>query len=1220
MSKNSYTEETTNIKKASASIVSLGLGQQFVLSGLVGSSRAYFIAKTFLDSFLKAKKSLLIVLRSQDEAEAMARDLNFFLGRGKVLFYPSSELLPFERQTIHPEISAKRVLFLHNICKAGVGGQTEAEEEGQKGEGPFIAVTAIASLMERVVPARALEKKIIKLELGSIYQREDLLTSLNEMGYIRLSMVEERGEISLRGGILDIYPPPTADNAGYPLRIEFFDDEVESIRSFDPVTQRSMKELLEVTILPAKEADLSREARARAREGLLHRAEVAGIERAEWDELYSELRDGTEVRGVDTILPLFYDGLENVLDYLKRDSAIMLIDPEACRSAAEEFETEVAERAGQSPLFIEPKELYIKEAEIAEMLTGFALVKVETTFAENTEAVAGVNIESHTNLGLRRDIATQKDLSPLREAINEWRQAEQTVYITAHNHAQALRMQELLGETPTRTIKSAQLLAARAAGKSPKGCITIAEGVLSTGFRCEAENIIIVSEEEVFGERVKHRSPPSKKLDTFINQLRDLSEGDYIVHKMHGVGIYKGLKRLVVDAIENDFLLLEYQGGDKLYLPVQRMDLVTRYNGIEGRTPVADRLGGKGWEKKRSKVKKAVGQLAVELIKLYSEREASIGYAFPKAGPLFTEFEASFEFDETPDQDQAIKDVIKDMQKSRPMDRLVCGDVGYGKTEVAMRAAFVAALDGKQTAILVPTTVLAQQHYITFKDRFAAYPVNIDMLSRFRSRKEQNITVEALKAGKVDIIIGTHRLLQKDISFKDLGLVVIDEEQRFGVKNKERLKTLKKNVDVLTLTATPIPRTLHMSIADIRELSIINTPPEDRLAITTRIIRFDIATIREAIARELRRGGQVFFVHNRVHSILEIAAQLREIVETIRVAGKGGSQKVRIGVAHGQMAQGELEKVMLAFINREYDILLSTTIIESGLDIPSANTIIINRADRFGLAELYQLRGRVGRSKHRAYAYLICPDSSKLTADAQKRIDVIKELSELGSGFRIAAYDLEIRGAGELLGSSQSGHIAEVGFEVYTSLLEEAVLELKGLAPVNEIEPELKLNISQYIPDDYIPDTRQKIGIYKQLATAKTTSELDLLEDELIDRYGKLPEVVENLLQVSGLKLLLKAIGAIELSQKGTRLHLSFATDQNETQPLSEEAQKRRDHAIMRAIKLAKEKPKNFRLTPDSKLIYFAGGTSTTDETNNTKSEKNPATAAKYLLKELVTQ
>ena len=555
------------------------------------------------------------------------------------------------------------------------------------------------------------------------------------------------------------------------------------------------------------------------------------------------------------------------------------------------------------------------------MLSVFAVIKVEDAFAESQDPSKGINIETHTNLGLRRDIAMQKDLSPLREAVGRWREAEQTIYITAHNHAQALRMQELLEELPSRSIKSSELLQT----KPPKGYVTITEGALTTGFRCDAEGIIVISEEEVFGERVKHRPPPSKKLDTFLNQLRDLSEGDFIVHKMHGVGIYRGLKRLVVEKVENDFLLLEYHGGDKLYLPVQRMDLVTRYNGIEGRTPVADKLGGKGWEKKRTKVKKAVGQLAVELIKLYSEREASQGYAFPKAGPLFTEFEAAFEFDETPDQDRAIKDVIKDMEKGRPMDRLVCGDVGYGKTEVAMRAAFIAALDSKQVAILVPTTVLAQQHYSTFKERFAPYPINVDMLSRFRSRKEQKETVATLKEGKVDIIIGTHRLLQKDIAFKDLGLVVIDEEQRFGVKNKERLKSLKKSVDVLTLTATPIPRTLHMSIADIRELSIINTPPEDRLAITTRIIRFDEATIREAIARELRRDGQIFFVHNRVQSIPEVATKLREIVETIRPGNKAG--QIRIGVAHGQMPEGELEKIMLAFINKEYDILLSTTII-----------------------------------------------------------------------------------------------------------------------------------------------------------------------------------------------------------------------------------------------------------------------------------------------------
>ncbi|MFQ5585661.1 MAG: transcription-repair coupling factor, partial [Thermodesulfobacteriota bacterium] len=713
-----------------------------------------------------------------------------------------------------------------------------------------------------------------------------------------------------------------------------------------------------------------------------------------------------------------------------------------------------------------------------------------------------------------------------------------------------------------------------------QGKASIIIGELRSGFRAHDLSLAIVTEDEIFGERVKRRPPPSRRLEAFLTQLQDLDSGDYVVHSDHGIGIYRGLKRLHLEEIENDFLVLEYQGGDRLYLPAQRLNLISKYHGFEGKTPPVDRLGGSGWSKTKGKVKRAVEEMARELLELYAARNVVEGFSFSRPDSIFAEFEASFEYEETEDQQRAIGEVLDDMQRGRPMDRLVCGDVGYGKTEVAMRAAFKAVLDGKQVAILVPTTVLAQQHYHTFTKRFAPYPVQIDMLSRFRSSGEQKESVEKLKRGDTDIIIGTHRLLQRDVVFKNLGLVVVDEEHRFGVRHKERLKQIRKHVDVLTLTATPIPRTLHMSFAGIRDLSIINTPPEERLAIKTIVTRFDEATVRDAVMRELLRGGQVFFVHNRVSGIDGIAERLRAIVPEARIA-----------VAHGQMKSRELEKVMDTFVNKGYDILLSTSIIESGLDIPSANTIIINRANMFGLADIYQLRGRVGRSRHRAYAYLLVPPDMALTGDARKRLEVLRELSGLGAGFRIATHDLEIRGAGELLGSAQSGQIGMVGFEMYNQLLEEAVRELRGEKVEQQPEPEIHLSIPAYLPEGYIPDTKQRLNLYKRMATVTDDSEIDDLRVEVRDRFGTIPPLVDNLFKIVSLKLLLKRGGIAELLQRGREIHLRCGEDTGvDTCTLMD---------------LMKSEPQRITVTPDSRLIYRIDN-------------DNPIEATRYLLQLLM--
>jgi transcription-repair coupling factor (superfamily II helicase) len=1110
--------------------VGMGGGKRPVVSGLCGSSKAYMLSLAFISS----GRRILAITPDIESAEDLADDLGFFLPKDQVALYPPTETLPFEPEAVHQEILASRTGLLYRLTE----------------DRPLVVVSAVEGLMQRVMPAAPLAASVINLKAGQEHQRDALIESLVELGYARMSVVEERGELSVRGGILDIFPP--LHDA--PLRIEFFGDEMESIRAFDISTQRSLRELSEALILPARLLSLGRRARLDARERLMEAADSLGLERAAWEGLSERLRDGRSLAGMDHLLPLFYPTLSTVFDYLGEGAATVIVEPGLVSAAAKRFEEAVAASAerlrARGRLFVEPGRLYLDGEELCDLASRGAVIEISALGGE-------VEVASESNFALRQDMSLSRDepLKPLIEAVNGWIEDGFRVCITAHNRGQAERTKEILeGRGLTPAISSGtDLPIGGAAG------LTVAIGSLKGGFRLADESLVIVTEEEVFGEKVKRRAPPAKKLDAFLAQLNDLSEGDPIVHADHGIGMYRGLKRLDVEGVANDFLLIEYRGGDRLYLPVWRMDLVSKYRG-GGASPELDRLGGAGWGRTKKRVKHSVEKLAGELLKLYAERRAAEGFAFPRGGHLFEEFEAGFEYDETPDQARAIEECVRDMEGPRPMDRLVCGDVGYGKTEVAIRAAFKAVLGSKQVAVLVPTTVLAQQHYLTFSKRLAPYPAVVEVLSRFKSPKEQRETLKRVKSGAADIIIGTHRLLQNDVEFRDLGLLVIDEEHRFGVAHKERLKRLRKKVDVLTLTATPIPRTLNMSLAGIRELSVINTPPEDRLAVKTNIIRFDPSLIAEAIEREMKRGGQVFFVHNRVQSMGAMEEFLRKTAPGARIA-----------VAHGQMNEAELEKKMLGFVAGGYDILLSTAIIESGLDIPAANTIIINRADRFGLAELHQLRGRVGRSRHRAYAYFITPDESLLTDDARKRMEVIRELCEPGSGFRIATYDLEIRGAGELLGASQWGRIAEVGFDMYSALLEEAVREIKGEEVREDPAPEINLRVSQYIPEEYMPEARERLGMYKRLSSVESFDELSSMKDELEDRWGPLPALVENLMRTIELKLLLKEIKARELTEKGARLYITFGAA---------------DEAVAaRAVDMASKRPDRFRITPEGRLI-----------------------------------
>lgn len=1115
---------------------------RLVVSGLLGSSKAFFLAR----AHKATGKSIVAALASEDAAAGFFEDAVFFLGKENVIYYPSTEVLPFEGQSLHQDIAAARVEALFRLMEA---------------TGPFFMVTACHNLMERVIPVHALKDKKLRLTAGAEHPMETVISSLEGLGYTRVSMVEEHGEMSVRGGILDVFP----SGFDLPLRIEFFGDIVESIRSFEISAQRSVKKLDEAVCMPASVAAYKQAHTGAVRERLIERSDSLGLTRPAWEPLYARLRDGS-APAIPELLPLYYGRLDDMFDYFGGSEVVIAqVEAELTDAAFKEFEDDVKSAEGKQiekkRFFVDPKELYLDANETASRIAQFPVIRLEGLKG------VGSSVSCESNIGLRQEITTKKGadaqlFAPLALRVNNWLEQGWRVYLTAHNSGQAERTLELLEGyelNPART-NGPDALERRGRG------FFLATGALSTGFILPDEMLAIISEEEVFGERVKKRAPPSKKLEAFLLDLRDLAEGDRIVHAHHGIGLYRGLKRLTIDNVENDFLLLEYRDGDKLYLPVWRMDLVSKYHGVEGKEPALDKLGAQGWIKTKGKVKKEVEKMAGELLRLYAERRAAVGFAFSKPDRTFAEFEAGFEYDETPDQARAIEDTLKDMQEPLVMDRLVCGDVGYGKTEVAIRAAFKAALDGKQTAILVPTTVLAQQHYLTFKRRLAPFPVVVEALSRFKPPKAQKEIVQRVKQGSVDIIIGTHRLLQSDVAFKDLGLIVIDEEHRFGVRQKEKFKEFRKSVDCLTLTATPIPRTLHMSLSGVRDLSIINTPPEDRLAVKTSVIQFDEAEITAAIERELKRGGQVFFVHNRIESLGRLAEFLTRAVPHARVAS-----------AHGQMNEVELEKKMLGFVSREYDVLLSTAIIESGLDIPAANTIIINRADRFGLAELYQLRGRVGRSSHRAYAYFICPEPSELTPDARKRIEVIQELCDPGSGFKIATYDLEIRGAGEFLGTTQSGHIVEVGFEMYTELLEEAVMELKGEVRENEVNPEINMKVSQFIPDDYMPDARQRLGFYKRLASVSSEDELNTLNDELSDRYGVIPPTVVNLIDVAGLKLLLKKLKAKELAQKGARLYLTLGEYTGKDAEMGK-------RLAEKALKLVKKEPNKYRLMPDSRF------------------------------------
>ncbi len=1112
--------------------------------GLHGSAGAHLLA-----SLLAADDRPLMVLTADARQGArLARDLAFFHRReSEVGHFPAWEMRPYDPLTPHPEIEATRLATLAGMA----AGRLRA------------VVLPVRALMQRVLPKQVLQALSRELCCGREYPRQELLRLLADLGYQPAPLVEDRGTFSVRGDIIDLFPP----NGDRPLRLEFFGDQLERMRPFDPASQRSQDaEIPSLSLHPAREMILAGEFLDHFLDRLKQRCDELGLPRSAREAVAEEAREGYLTPGRSFLLPLVYPGLDTLFDYAG-DARWVVVDPADVEREADAFAAEVEEgqRAAErrETPWVPAASLYLSPEELGRQLAvrprlDFSSLQVYRLDADHPL----FRLEARGNADLRLDpTAADGGLEALAGRLRRWLDERWRLLLVCHTRGQAERLADLLAPYGFSLPKDPGCLTAL----PQPGQLQLVLGELSAGFRLPLEKMAVVTEEELFGPRVRRRRGGEERARALLSSLAELKSGDLVVHVDHGIGRYHGLEHLRLGEVEGDFLHLEYAGSDKLYLPIDRIEKVQKYIGGEGAAePRLDRLGGQGWEKACLRARAMVEELARDLLQIYARRELARGFRYSPPDRLYREFEAAFPYEETPDQLAAIEDVLADMTGDRLMDRLVCGDVGYGKTEVAIRAAFKAVLDGRQVAVLVPTTVLAQQHLVSFRQRLQDFPVTVEMVSRFVPPARQKEILQRVAAGRVDILIGTHRLLQRDVRFRELGLVVIDEEQRFGVAHKERLKKLRAEVDVLTLTATPIPRTLHLAISGLRDLSVIETPPVDRQAIRTYVTRFDEELVADAIRRELRRGGQVFFVHNQVRNIGAMADYLRTLVPEAKIA-----------VGHGQLPEKELEKVMVDFIAGQSNVLVCSTIIESGLDIPRANTIIINRADCFGLAQLYQLRGRVGRSSQRAYAYLLIPGEGALTRQARERLRVLQELTELGAGFRVASHDLELRGAGDLLGARQAGQIAAIGFEMYTELLQETIAELQGREKEEKVDPEIRLGVSAFLPEDYVPDPNQRLVLYRKMAAADQEEDLYRAADELRDRFGEIPPPAQLLLQVMRLRVLLKKLWIEQAEYDGRRLVFAF----HAKTPVSPES----------LLDLLQRQPDRYGFSPDYRLTIQLG-------------------------------
>jgi transcription-repair coupling factor (superfamily II helicase) len=999
---------------------------------------------------------------------------------------------------------------------------------------PPIVVTSISALIQNIIPKQEIIDYAELILTNEELDTELLIRKLISGGYTRSVIAEEPGDFCIRGGIIDVFSPLYPN----PLRIELFGDTVESIRFFSAVNQRTIEKTTEAIILPAREIILKMERMDQVISRVREQASKLDIPVTKVRELIHRIKNEGVFPGIESLIPLIYPKLDTLFDYIPDHAPFILSDPVELEKAAKQSMLQASNSfdtaCNEARLCVEPDNLYQKWSKVQGILKNKKLVTIRhfplsTLNEDNGQACLKIRFFVKDNNSVRLEIKRRREknlFSPVANWINEQLRSKNTTLIICSTLPKANRLQSLLAPYGIHLT----IIDGFPDNIQGQEQVLVSLGQISSGFVWPAESLAIITEDDIFGRKHRHRRKPDQKVRTELLTFEDLKKGDFVVHVEQGIGQYEGLVTLTLNGSSNDFLLIIYKEDDKLYLPVDRMNMVQKYMGVDGIKPPLDKMGGKSWARVKARVKKSTEKIAGELLKLYAERKVKKGYTFKDIDSDLQNFEAGFPYEETTDQIKAIEDALTDMKTPIPMDRLICGDVGYGKTEVALRASLLAVNAGKQVAVLVPTTILAEQHFETFSNRFEHYPVNVACLSRFRSLRKQREIINDLNAGKIDIVIGTHRLIQKDVKFKYLGLLVLDEEQRFGVKHKEKLKKMKSTVDVLALTATPIPRTLHMSLMGIRDISVISTPPEHRKSIITYISEFDDAIIKDAIQHELNRNGQIFFVHNNIRSIESMAKHVQHLVP-----------QVRLDIAHGRLDEETLETVMLRFINKDIDMLVCTTIIESGLDIPSANTILINRADRFGLAQIYQLRGRVGRFDEQAYAYLFIPNESSLSKDAKKRLKVLMEHSDLGSGFQIAMSDLQIRGGGTILGASQSGHIAAVGYDMFLKLMEESMSELKGEPMQETLEPEINITLSAFIPESYIPNIDQRLSTYRHLVKMTGLNEIANLKEELMDRFGAMPVEATNLLLKIMLRVLAIHAGVKRLDLSGQWLSLSFS-------------------------------------------------------------------------------
>jgi transcription-repair coupling factor (superfamily II helicase) len=1158
----------SRIRDVAARVRSLGAGRLDV-AGVRGCAGAVLAAAT-----ARAGRRVVLVTEDIESARRVAEDVGFLVrgdrdqdiddaedtGEGDVLVFASSETAP--RADVSPDRRAamSRMATLHHLAH----------------DRPWrVLVVTAGALVRKVAPRAALAGRADRIVVDTEIDRDGLVRALAESGYLRVPVVEDPGTFAVRGALVDVWPPSTQA----PVRVELYGNLVLSLKPFDASEQKTKKDAAELRALslpPVREAILDAPTVALARRRVTQLAEAIDWPTTKTRALVDDVVQGRAFFGAEGFLPAYYEALDPLLDYVPRDAAILLDDPPSVtRALREELERGAAPASG--PAFAVDA-FYRTEEEASRDLASRGVVALHRTavagapgegLAAYETANDALDLASSGHDDLARAVkaarATQGKSAPFGPVVRRifnWRAHGLRVWIAARAQTQAERIVTLLRHQGAAcqarlTTFDPQWL------EEPIDSVMVVVGPLRRGAVLVADGLVLVTEEEIFGSRAHRRRERKADADParpLLEDLRNLAPGDFVVHAEHGIGRYQGLVHKVIPGGHAvDLIAIEYAAGDKLYLPVWRLNQLAKHMGAEAGTPKLDKLGGGTFARTKARVAREVRKMADELLRVHAERQAMAGEALPAAGDEYRAFEATFPYEETVDQARAVDDVNRDLDAARPMDRLVCGDVGFGKTEVALRAAFRSAMAGRQVALLCPTTVLAQQHYRTFEARVAGYPLTIRGMSRFQTKKEHDDTLKGLKEGKVDVVVGTHRLLSKDVHFKNLGLLVVDEEQRFGVAHKERIKQIRAQVDVLTLTATPIPRTLQMAVTGLRDLSLITTPPVDRRAVRTIVTRWDDQVVREAVSRELARGGQCFYVYNRIDKLYEKAQRLQELVPAARIA-----------VAHGQMSETSLEETMLDFVDGKFDVLASTAIVESGLDIPRANTMIIDRSDLFGLAQLYQLRGRVGRSKERAYCYLVVPPTEAMTDEARSRIEALERHTELGSGFQIASLDLELRGAGDLLGAEQSGNVASVGFDMFCRMLDEAVHEMRGEDVVHEVDPELSVDAEALLPDDYVGDVGVRLSFYKRLASAVDEAHVSEIAAEIEDRYGAPPDEARRLVKLMALKTELRRLRVLgcEASARSVTLHLRDDT------PL--------DPAKITA--LVRRAPAAWKLTPDMRL------------------------------------